>query len=397
MGEMTKTGPGTIRVWLSSESVTEGINSALSGYVKPEVFKSQMLISLSQPDCVKCTPKSQFEVVHQCAQLALLPSLGQVALIPRRNRDTNNYELTAMVQWQGYQALMHRVPGVRDIKARLVHVKDTYSFDSLTETLQHDYDPFDDSRQFKGMDDLRGGYMVIKFDDGREDKWHYVSKQVFEKARKCAQTLDIWNAWFYEQCMKTVFRNAFARRVINIDPFVGKQIQEAADQDDAVMGNDPARVIETTASPVESAPVSRSQQMAQSMRDSARSEIDAMMTATPDPVDDEPVAETTEKKPTRTRKSTKGKAKPKDLIPDEPEDSDSDEGDSEADGALESILEKEKPTYDDCVKAIELMTLETGQAVQELCRKAAKNPEQYQDLMSHLTDKERDLSADDNL
>jgi recombinational DNA repair protein RecT len=368
---------GTIRVWLQSDDVTRGISDALSSYMKPDVFKSQMLISLSNPDCAKCTPKSQFEVVHQCAQWALLPSLDQVALIPRRNRNTGNYDLTAMVQWQGYQAMMFRVPGVRDIRARLVHTSDTYEFDPLTERLTHRYDPFDAEREFRTMKDLRGGYLVITFDDGRPEKWHYVSKQVFEKARKSAQTTDIWDAWFYEQCLKTVYRNAFARRVINYDPFVAQQVTAAIEQEDVVMGNDPSRVIETTATPVETAaPVSRSQQLAQQMN----RDIDEMLT-TPEPTvppEPEPAPEPP-KKTARKKKPPKAKT----LIPDDADDAEP-----------EVEVDPDKPaTYEDCIRAIESMTVADGTRVQEMCRKAAKNPQQYQDLITHLADKERELMA----
>lgn len=256
-----------LTTWLDGNGVRSRIGSALGGVMDEDSFIAQIVIAMQHPDIRTCTVSSQFEAVHLCASLGLLPSLQQVALIPRDMKSQGRL-CTVMPQWQGYHALMIRHPDVLDINARLVHVTDDYEFDPITESLSlHDYDPFDATRVFNKFEDVKGGYLVVTWrDKERPAKWHFVPVETMKKAKACAQTPNIWNKWFTEMCLKTVYRNAYARRIVPIDPLVQSKMEKVTEADDVALGNDPERIIDTTASPVEpTRPKTRAARLVQSM------------------------------------------------------------------------------------------------------------------------------------
>lgn len=239
--------------WLSRNDVRERISSALGGSISCDHFLSQMIIALEKtPEVKACTPQSKFEATNICATLGLLPTHGQVALIPRNIKGVP--QVTVMPQWQGYQALMLRHPDVKTVKAVLVHASDTYRYDPETEQLSHNFDPFQEDRKFVDWKDVRGGYLVVQFKDGRPKQYHFVTIDTMQKARSCAQSDNIWRKWFQEQCLKTIYRNAFARRVVPMD-HIGGHAEQLNYLEDEAQGNDPNRVPD----PIEQKSVSRSE------------------------------------------------------------------------------------------------------------------------------------------
>jgi recombinational DNA repair protein RecT len=219
--------------------------------------------------------------------LGLLPSLKQVALIPMNIKD-KGLCCTVMPQWQGYQALMLRHPDVMSVKAVLVHISDRYTFDPVNESLLHEYDPLDDARKFATIKDIRGGYLVVRYKDGRPPLYHFVTADTIDKARTCAQAQNIWTKWFQEQALKTIYRNAYARRVVPIDHLVHSHLQDLVNADDVALGNDPNRVIvvEQSATAISHKPVSRTQQVASRMAPAAP--VEAEPEATPEPEKKQP-------------------------------------------------------------------------------------------------------------
>lgn len=248
MNEIAETQPKGLRAWFAQNEVRVGIKNALGGWMDENSFIAQLLISLHDQNLDGCTDQSKFEAAHECAALGMLPSLGQVALIPRNMRDKGRC-VTVMPQWQGFQALMLRNQEVLDVSAELVHINDEYEYDPTRKQLKHKYDPFDEDRQFNSFDDIRGGYMVVLWkDEKRPPKFHFVSKETMIKARDCSPDFQrngptaIWNKWFKEQCYKTVYRNAYARRVVPIDPLVAQKMEKIIAAEDKVLENDPNRV-----------------------------------------------------------------------------------------------------------------------------------------------------------
>lgn len=289
--------PKGLRAWLDIPSVKTGIKNALGGWMNEDSFIAQLVISLNDQSLDECSEQSKFEAAHLCAALGMLPSLQQVALIPRNSKKHGCKICTVMPQWQGFQALMLRNDDVLDVNAELVHINDEYEFDPVTRQLKHKYDPFDDDRAFKSFDDIKGGYLVVKWrDKTRPDKFHFVTKKTMTQARDCSPDYQrnsnngaIWIKWFMEQCLKTVYRNTYARRVIPIDPLVAQKLEKAVQAEDIALENDPMRIAPEDQSPViETAriekPASRSQQVAQSMETTSHQEpCETTTTAPPVP------------------------------------------------------------------------------------------------------------------
>lgn len=291
----------SLRDLLEAPNVRAGISAALGGFMDEGNFLAQMLIAFQspgtgdRPGVIDCTLDSKFKAAHLCATLGLLPTLGQVALIPR---DIKNQGLccTVMPQWQGFQALMLRHPDVKTVKATLVHSSDSYGFDPETESIvNHTYDPFDPKRTFHTFEDLRGGYLAVTFKDGRPKQYHCVKLDVFQKARKCAQADNIWTKYFEEQCLKTVYRNAYARRVIPIDPFAAQRLQGIVEAEDDALENDPNRIVVAPSSAITYQPVD---QPAQSRTEKAAAKMKKPVETKP--AEDESKAPETESVATTT-------------------------------------------------------------------------------------------------
>jgi len=301
----------SLRGWLSTDTVVDGIRSALAGTIDEDQFLSQMLIAFQRPDIVLCTEKSKFEAVHTCASYGLLPHLHQVALIPR---DISGGKKTAfscdvMVQWQGYKALMERHPGVSEVLCFLVHRSDQFQFMATENIVVHEYDPFDENRKWdKDLTELRGGYLKIIFNDARGVRYHFLNREEILKRKRCAQTSKIWDAWPKEQAMKSVYRDAYARQVVPVDPLCQTRIERVMSDEDTLLGNDPSRVYEQPAPRIASSP-SRAQQALERLRENSTVEPahEAPEADVPEP--DVTTDETTEA--AEPAKTTKGKAKAK--------------------------------------------------------------------------------------
>lgn len=220
----------------------EQISNAVGSVMDSQQFTAQLKIAFDDPELQSCTIDSLYAAANTCSALGLLPTQKQIALIPRKNKGVLTCDV--MPQWQGMKAIMMRNPEVLDINAFLVHATDEFEFQpNLSPPIRHNYDPFSEDRIFRNFDDVRGGYLVIEWRDRtRRDKYHFVSKDKMLKAKGCAQTSAIWDKWFEEQCLKTVYRNAFARQVIPIDFAVNRALERLIQAEDQLNDNDPQRV-----------------------------------------------------------------------------------------------------------------------------------------------------------
>lgn len=226
--------PSRLATYLANPEAKERIKSLVADFMDAEQFISHMVTAFQDPEIQKCDDVSKFEAVHVCAAMGLLPTLDQVRLIPYRNK------CTAMPQWQGYKALMERHPAILEVSAHLVHNSDVFSFKDGV--VAHEYDPFDTKRIVKDISDIRGGYCVILYRDGRRPKYHFTTAAHVTKARACAMTRKIWDAWTEQMCLKTCYRDCYARRAVPIDPIFQQRLATATRADDAILGNDPRRI-----------------------------------------------------------------------------------------------------------------------------------------------------------
>ena len=245
--------------WLDNPEAKSKIGTALGKWMDDETFVSQMMIAFQREDLKGCSEASKFKAIHDCAALALLPSLQHVALLPRnmkvKVRDANGHVLMVngkpktrdewqvciMPQWQGYQCLMLRNAVVSDVTATIVFKGDKYSVDS-NQDIVHEYDPFDANREVdEYLSNVVGGYLRIKYHDDRCDKIHYVTARQIRKSRSCAQTLEIWKSWPTQMVLKTIYRDAYARRAVPIDTMNNIAIERMRVIEDRTLRNQPNR------------------------------------------------------------------------------------------------------------------------------------------------------------
>lgn len=220
--------------WIQAPEMQKQIAAAIGDIMPPSQFISHMLVAFNEENVRNCSEQSKLRAFMECAALGMVPTSGQVALIPYGT------EIKAMPQWQGFKAVMERHPDILEVVGVLVHITDTLSI--VEGDLRHSYDPFDEGREFRSPKDIRGGYCKIVYRDGRPPKYHMVPRKTIEQAQACAQTQKLWKAWYYEMALKTLYRNAYARRAVPIDPLVNNRLEQAIKVDDLNLGNDPLRI-----------------------------------------------------------------------------------------------------------------------------------------------------------
>lgn len=274
--------------WLARPDVSERIGAALGGYIDTEMFLSHHLIHIqSKPELAECSVASQYQAIHTCAMLGLMAGYQQVALIPRKIQG-GPPQLTVMPQWQGYKALFERVPEVLEVRAAAVHVSDLFEVAGDAPDLivsKHQYDPFDPKRVIEKLEDIRGTYCVFTFRDGRLPRYHFANAAYISKCRACAQTQTIWNKWFEQMALKTAFRSAFTRRVVNVDPMVAGRLEAFTRHEDSLLGNDPRMVLDApqTAAPHPSRSAAIARQIQQRRTEATSRVSPSELTHAPEP------------------------------------------------------------------------------------------------------------------
>jgi len=226
-----------LSAWVARPEIKQQILAAVGSELDAEQFASHMLVALNRPDFARCSNASKAMALLECAALGLLPTAGQVVLIPYKD------QLKAMPQWQGYKALMERHPAVLEVQAYLVHVSDAFGVENGE--VHHAYDPLDAKRTFADLKDLRGGYCKIIYRDGRPPKFHFTTADQIKKAKACAQTQSVWNKWFEQMATKTLYRDCYARRAVPVDPLVAARLERVTAADDVILGNDPRQSLPT--------------------------------------------------------------------------------------------------------------------------------------------------------
>jgi len=220
--------------WTTQESEITKVHDALCGFMEAKPFIRHMMTEFQRNDEISgCSDLSKWTALCTCAAYGLLPTLDQVKLVPYGN------EIKAVVQWQGFKAIMERHPDILELQPFLVHKTDDLIMHN-GEPL-HEYDPFDENRTINGPDDIRGGYIKVLFTNGRAPKYHFVPVSLIIKAQNCAKTQKVWQSWYNEMALKTLFRNCFNRRAVPIDPMAQQHLQKVLADEDEMLGNDPNR------------------------------------------------------------------------------------------------------------------------------------------------------------
>lgn len=234
----------TVRDWMAQPTMSASLASALGRYMDVDTFAAHCYIAAQNPALAGCSAESLFRAFLECAQMGLLPGASHkhVAMVPRAGI------IVVSPQWQGLQFIMQQQEGIKRVRPVLVHKSDTFE---MTETggVTHKFDPFDDSRVFEHPDTakaakrepgLRGGYLEITYDTGVVE-YHFVSAAKIDRNRACAETQKLWIKWFEEMSLKTVVRDAFAKRVISINPELTARMARIDESENLALGNDPMR------------------------------------------------------------------------------------------------------------------------------------------------------------
>lgn len=236
--------------WLTRPETMDRLGGALAGFMDQTTFVSQMLIAFNQPGIAECSERSKFKAAHDCASLQLLPSLGQVGLVPRNcnvEPDKNKpakweKQCHAMPQWQGYKSLMERNPEILEVNATIVFVGETCTTDAEG-NMSHTFDPLSNDREVKkDLSNIQGGYLTILYrDPERKPKYHFTTAKHIRKCKACAKAGPIWDNWTTQMVLKTIYRDGYARRAVPIDTVVNHYLQRATEMEDRALQNDPNR------------------------------------------------------------------------------------------------------------------------------------------------------------
>ena len=208
-----------IKAWMGTPKFKRRIDEALMGILPGDAFAEQCIMVARDKELSRCSPDSLLRAFLQCAQLGLMPGPQKMVHLIARDQAVD-----VMISARGYKTLMERLPSVKRIKAELVHVRDTFArHDERHDDgrPQHEYDRFDRSRTFKGIDDLAGVYLEVRFADGDRD-WFFLGAETVREVRSCSKGWERpthpWSRWFGAMALKTVYRQAWNRMFLPAAP-----------------------------------------------------------------------------------------------------------------------------------------------------------------------------------
>lgn len=224
-----------LRAWIEAPDVRAQLTAAVGDVMDPEQFIAHSLVAFQNEKVRGCTDESKFRALHELAALGMVPTTGQVSLIPYKQ------EIKVQVEWRGMKALMERHEDVLEVTGHLVHVTDHIAIENGE--MCHQYDPYNKDRSIDGPEDLKGGYCKIVYRDGRPPRYHTVTIEYISKCQKCAQTQKIWSAWYEQMALKTLYRDTYKRGAVPMDPLVQARFERALEIEDVNLGNDPLRVL----------------------------------------------------------------------------------------------------------------------------------------------------------
>jgi recombination protein RecT len=191
---------------------------ALPAFMNPQRFLRAAFTEFSKtPDLYKCTTRSLLGALIQCAQLGLEPGvLGQIYLVPFKNRRRGTVEVTVIPGYRGLLALARRSGDISTIHARPVYAGDafTYSY-GLDPKLVHEpsEEPLrsfveKDGKRVEVLRALTHVYAACRLRDGGV-QFEVMTRADVEAHRDRYAHVTAESAWatnFDEMALKTVLR-----------------------------------------------------------------------------------------------------------------------------------------------------------------------------------------------
>lgn len=214
------------------------IHQAIGHLMPSALYIRQIAGMLSAPAFQEFDIEMRVAAALRAISMELLPDGRDFVFVPRSGKRGRSIQVTP--QWHVFARQMQRAHGVADIAAELVHVNDRFEYHAATNTLIHEYDPLDENRTITSAKDIRGGYLKFTMRD-MPPKYHFVTVAHIERCRKCAEDQGTWSQWYALMARKVLYRDAYARRVVQLDPAGERVLSVLSRLDDAALGNVPVR------------------------------------------------------------------------------------------------------------------------------------------------------------
>jgi recombination protein RecT len=179
------------------------------GMEPDRLFRMALTECVKNPSLLECTAESWALAVQTCAQQGLYPDsgLGYMYLVPRKNRQRNTLEVSAMRGYQGDIQLALNSGEILNIYAEVVHQKDKYK---VVKGLNRDilHEPTED----EDPGALVACYAVAKLRSGEVD-FVTLRKRDVERHRASSESWEKdWSPWQkHEEAMwrKTAIHELF--------------------------------------------------------------------------------------------------------------------------------------------------------------------------------------------
>lgn len=259
----------SLRIALFDEAFQQQMIGQVAGWMQPEVFASLFLESaLSmldglKPEAKEAVLKNKLMLLKAAARVASLRAVPgkaaqEVSLIFRNGYRKNDGtmvppQIDVMPEWRYMLRQMAESDEVLRIEpVRLVHVTDVFEF-RQHQVVEHSYDPFDSRRVFKHpelvkSDDpelhgLKGGYLRVHLKSGGviDHMVPFAKIDANRRASKNPGGADPWGRWYVEQVSKTIVRDAYSKRIVQMSIASLTAMDEAIALDDEALGNSAER------------------------------------------------------------------------------------------------------------------------------------------------------------
>ena len=174
----------------------------------------------TNPKLLECEVGSLMAAVMQASMLGLEPGiLGHCYLLPFRNNKENRMDVQFIIGYRGMIDLARRSGNIQSIAAHEVYENDFLELEyGLQENLKHVPWHIRTDKKVDDPGDVRGAYMVAKFNDGGY-YIHYMPKAEIENHRKRSKAANNgpWVTDTIEMYKKTVVRSAWKWLPISIE------------------------------------------------------------------------------------------------------------------------------------------------------------------------------------
>jgi recombination protein RecT len=206
----------TIAAYL--ERMKPQIALAIPKHITPDRLARVALTTIrTNPALLDCSIASLMGAIMQAAQLGLEPGLlGHCYIIPYGK------EAQFIIGYKGMIDLARRSGNVKSIAAREVYENDlfhvTYNIGAEVDDMTHTPWFSRESEGFTDPGELRGVYVIAKFNDGGYH-FHYMTKKQIDDHRKRskASAKGPWVTDYIEMAKKTVVRSAWKWLPISIE------------------------------------------------------------------------------------------------------------------------------------------------------------------------------------